>query len=127
MQNYLNIARKAAGNSQETFQIGSCFVKSGRVLSTGFNSLNKSNALVRKYFHYPTLHAEIAALSKLDPDMIRDGTLYVYRLRKTGKAGLSKPCHRCQIALRELGIKRIVYSTDEAPYYDTMSPWEVAA
>lgn len=127
MQNYLNIARKAAEKSQEMFQIGSCFVKSGRVFSTGFNSLNKSNALVREFFNYPTQHAEISALSKLDPASIKGGTMYVYRLRKSGKAGLSKPCPRCLVALRALGIKRIVFSTDEEPGYAVMSPWEKAA
>jgi deoxycytidylate deaminase len=52
------------------------------------------------------LHAEIAALVRCQH---APHTLYVGRLLKNGDAGMSRPCEVCQLAIREAGIRYIVY------------------
>lgn len=121
---YLRIAQKMAFLSQEEHKLGACAVKSGRVLGQGFNQLNKHNKIVKKFFNYPTLHAEIASICRLHADDIRDSVIYVYRERKSGSPGLAKPCARCILALIAFGVKRVVYSTDTFPFYES---WKVAA
>lgn len=117
---YLNIAKKQALNSNENFRLGACCVKSGRILGAGFNQLGKMNKLVRQYFGHPTLHAEISALLYMNPLDIKGSIIYVYRIGKLGEPRLAKPCHRCTIALRAFGVKKVIYSTTDHPYFDVL-------
>lgn len=58
------------------------------------------------------VHAEIAALRSCGNTPVKGGTLYVARVGGTGEARMSKPCPRCQKALREAGIKKVVYTIE---------------
>jgi len=40
-------------------------------------------------------------------------TIYIVRLRKEGMFGSSGPCIDCLEAIKEVGIKKMVYSEDE--------------
>lgn len=43
----------------------------------------------------------------------RGATVYVARLGGHGQA-LSRPCEACEASLREAGVKRIVYTTNDS-------------
>lgn len=119
----LRLAKKEAMKSEEVHWLGAVVIKNGRVLGRGHNQLGKSNHLTHKFFQFPTLHAEIAALCRLDPDEVRGAVLYIYRHKRTGCPGLAKPCERCAKVLAKYGIRKVIYSTDEAPYYREWKPF----
>lgn len=108
-------AIKEAKRSSEHYKIG-CVItdKKGRILSHGFNQ-RKSHPFQAHYAnkHNPEkifLHAEIAALIK-----VRDGephTIYVGRIMKNGSWGIARPCPICAAAIKDAGIKNVVF-TDE--------------
>lgn len=117
--NMLSLAKKMALQSEGEYRLGSVLVKSGRVLAKGVNKYNAINALAWKFFGYQTIHAEIDAMNKVwDKRNIRGSVLYVFRTRKNGDPGNSRPCVRCQNALKTLGVHKIVYSIPDYPYFN---------
>lgn len=116
----LQIANVMAWKSNEPYLLGAVLMNSGKLISKGYNRYNGTNAIVRKYFNHHTIHAEADALFRAPSSLIRGGTIYVYRTRRDGTPGVSKPCPRCQIMLRELGIKKAIYSIEIAPYFEEM-------
>lgn len=85
--------------------------KNGRIIAKGVNQA-KTHPMQAKYAkrsggHRMYLHAEIAALVKCRE---QPHTLYVARHRRDGNVGIAKPCEVCMEAIREAGVKRIVYT-----------------
>ena len=115
---FLSLAKKTAYLSTGEYRLGSVIAKNGRMMAKGFNKYNHMNALAREFFRYSTVHAEIDALFRMDRNQIPGSTIYVFRVRKDGSPGSSLPCYRCLNAMRSLGVRRIVYSTTEYPYYN---------
>ncbi len=85
----------------------------GRVISSGFNKrkthprqafLSNKMGLDKQY-----LHAEIAALVSCRHI---PHTIYIGRLKRNGDAGLATPCPICELAIKEAGIKRVIYTTN---------------
>lgn len=121
---FFNIAKETARLSDfHGTNVGAAVVEGNRVISTGFNS-SKTRPLQEQYNRYrnfkdirdsiPRAHAEINALSpligkELDWDRI---SIYIYREKKTGERGCSRPCPACLRLIKDLGIKNI-YFIDE--------------
>lgn len=116
----LQIAREMAWKSNEPYLLGSMLMNSGKVISKGFNRYNGTNAIVRKFFNHHTIHAEADALFRAPSNLIRGGTIYVYRTRRDNTPGSAKPCLRCQMMLKEMGIRKAVYSIEMYPYFEEM-------
>lgn len=107
------IASKEAVKSAHTqHKVGAVIAKSGRILSTGFNSLRPSSKL-----RTPTLHAEAAAVLKLlNQRRLSDlagAEIYVTRFTKGGRVGLARPCPNCYQLIRACGISQIHYTTND--------------
>jgi deoxycytidylate deaminase len=84
-------------------------VKGGKVLEWSVNTI--SNRRIG--------HAEQMILYKFrKPQELKKCTLFVIRVSKT-QISDSKPCHHCLQKIREVGIKKIIYSTDTG--YDTIT------
>lgn len=115
---FLSLAKKMASLSTGEYKLGSVLSKNGRMMSKGFNKYDHMNSLAREFFKYSTVHAEIDALFKIERTMIPGCIMYVFRIRKDGSPGSSKPCLRCLNALKSLGVKRVVYSITEFPYFN---------
>ena len=67
----------------------------------------------------PKLHAEINctnSIRHLDINFSKV-KLYIYRIRKDQSFGLSRPCHSCMAAIKDLGIKDIYYTTNNGYAY----------
>lgn len=60
----------------------------------------------------PKLHAEIHALIKSKNYDLTNATIYVGRYLMNGTLGNCKPCSSCASALRDSGIRRVVYTTE---------------
>lgn len=59
-----------------------------------------------------SVHAEVAALRAWGGTNLRNATLYVARIGRDGTPMMSKPCANCQQALRDAGVKKVVYTID---------------
>lgn len=106
-------AMRIAENSDYSIRIG-CVVtnKRGRIISQGFNQLKshpkqaryaKLHGKCEKIF----LHAEISALVRCREE---PHTIYVGRIMKNGLPGMCKPCPICEAAIREAGVKYMIYT-----------------
>lgn len=128
---YFDMARKVAESSDfKNFKLGCVIVHKNKVISTGYNS-KKTSPVQKKYNKYRhfnhsdkpvnhSLHAEISALINI-PKCVdvnldyRQVSVYIYRI-STGKRlnqGLSRPCEGCLRALRDKGVRTILYTTDD--------------
>lgn len=85
-------ARKAGNATWRNPIVGSCLVKDGKVLATGFHQ------------HYGGFHAERDTISKLTPEQLSNSTIYV-TLEPCCHYGKQPPCTQLII---DSGIKRVV-------------------
>lgn len=85
-------------------------VKSGRVVSKGYNRVGYHNVNQLGKTNQ-SIHAEEDAIRKLYryPHLLQGATLYVFRASKTGRLLMSKPCEHCLNLIKLVGIKRILY------------------
>lgn len=87
----------------------------GKLISIGTNSYEKTHPLQAKYArmtgnpHRIYLHAEIDALTTLK--RIQPRTLIVARVNRFGPCN-AMPCDICSRAAVDLGINKVVYTTD---------------
>lgn len=135
------LARGVAESSDfESFHVGCVLTyKTHIVLSTASNS-EKTHPMQKRYnrryrnFHKSSnpiqdkAHAEMLALSlvpytislKLDWSNVR---AYVFRIcpgKRLGM-GLARPCPSCMSALRDRGIRKVYYTTDDGYAYEEIS------
>ena len=81
----------------------------GGVLAGGANSL-KTHPKAATYGNH--LHAELAMIFAACNDELWGTTVLVTRVKKSGALGTSKPCEVCWAALKEAGVKDVVYYED---------------
>lgn len=125
IMNHFFIKAKHASEFSDFYKqhIGCVVVYKKHIISVGFNS-NKTHPIQKLYnkerFLEDTtphsLHAEITALLFLkDNKDIKwsDVEIYTYRENKHGELRLSRPCKSCMALIRELGIKKIHYTTND--------------
>ncbi len=100
-------------------KIGAVVVNKHRVISSGRNSYVRRHPIQTIYdkerFDGPSrgcLHAEIDALIPLlhKVDLSR-ASMYIYRECKNGSLGLCRPCAACMKIIKDVGIKKIYYTT----------------
>lgn len=90
----------------------------GRILGEGQNLYQKSHPLQAKYARLSGnpdktfLHAEVASLIRAAKTG-KPCTIYVVRIGKRGNVMYSEPCPSCVLAIKEAGIKVVVFSTGE--------------
>ena len=99
--------------------IGAVIVKKNRIISVGCN-LQKTHPIQAKYDIHREycddhlkhrIHAEVSAIiSAKDEDDLDGATMYIYRKNKYGKLDMCRPCNACYAMMKEVGIKRMVYS-----------------
>lgn len=104
-------------------RIGACAVYKGSIVATAQNS-NKTSPLQARYNIYrfnadtpDKCHAEMSLIQKIRwkfGDSIEWSRvhIYLYREYKNGSLAPSRPCTSCMAMLKEIGIKRIYYTTE---------------
>jgi len=119
---FLERAKKIARRSTSRFRVGAVLVRGSNIIGIGHNIQRKSHPTMYLYAR-PELktfigsHAEFIACRGLRPYDIGDkSTLYVYRVRRDGSPGCSRPCSACLSILRDKGIKKICFSLDDHGY-----------
>jgi pyrimidine deaminase RibD-like protein len=110
---FIEIATNLAITRAEGVQRhGAVVVKGGRILGKG------ANCYVRG------MHAEECALGEGTwINQLKGATLYVVRLRKQQKYGLSRPCPECMKLIRQYGIRQIIYSTNDVNNPIVLEKW----
>lgn len=118
----LNRTVNYANRSQCPQRHAAMVLKGGRVLSIGNNKYHNDPKM------YPvemfdddmnsiSVHAEIDAMRNMKPKMLRGATIYVARITPGGNIGNSRPCPRCEKALNDAGVRKVIY-TDNADLSD---------
>lgn len=92
-------------------QHGAIIVKSGRVISVGWNVLKNdpNNVSAEHLERYCSVHAEAMAIARAS--VPAGATIYIAR-NKSGRERFSKPCRGCERAIIEARISRVVYTVD---------------
>jgi tRNA(Arg) A34 adenosine deaminase TadA len=109
----LTLACKLAEASELPQKHGAVIVKSGRVLTVGVNRWRNKNLTHTEPEYNPNLtyHAEIDALNRFQD--VTGATIYIARVGKNNEPRFSRPCSRCLIALKDAGVKKIIYTTND--------------
>lgn len=93
-------------------QHGAIIIKGGSVLSVGVNCNKNDPTFIGEATKNWSVHAEIAALRVLKDTNLKNATIYIARINKRGKPMMSKPCPKCEKAIKNAGITKIVYTID---------------
>lgn len=91
--------------------MGCVIVKSGRIVSSGYNSVGCHNSSSYRKCNN-SIHAEQAAIGKLvgNPDLLFGAYLYISRISRRGNLLLARPCPFCMRLIKAVGIKKVFYS-----------------
>lgn len=121
---------KAASELSDSPQhhLGAILAYGNKTISVGWNSM-KTNPLQKELNkernfddteskNNGAIHAELACLLSVQYMDINwaKAALYIYREHKNGKPALARPCAACMKAIRDRGIKKVYYTTDELPF-----------
>jgi deoxycytidylate deaminase len=110
------IAVKQANKSLFKQRLGATITKGKRILGVGHNEVNRNTKHWAQYWE-GSIHAEEAALLQAVKQHgvleLRNSTLHVVRLSKSGHLAMAKPCHHCQELLLRFQIKKVLYSTKD--------------
>ena len=94
-----------------------------KILAIGVNDYNRSHPLAVKYKkkevwndYSPSIHSELSAILKLGLEDCSDLTFFNIRVDKFGNICNSKPCSGCSELLKQIGFKKLYYSTNNLNY-----------
>lgn len=119
---YLNCAKAISKQSNHRHKIGCVVVNGHKIVSSGYNSDTKTLPIQARidseHFNCECsgkVHAETEALIYFIRHHINlnGATLYTYREKKDGSYGCARPCPRCMQLIRLVGIRRLVYTTND--------------
>lgn len=120
-KHFLTLAINEALKADHQFRIGSVLVNGSRIVSKGFNKPHKTHKLA--YWNHfkesrecATTHAEIDTLINVSKKVSEKCILYVVRLDALGNLALSKPCDMCMEVIKQMKIKKIIYSIEKNHY-----------
>jgi deoxycytidylate deaminase len=116
MNGFMKLARNISLYSTFKYRVGAVIVKKN-IISVGFNQ-QKSHPIYSIGIN-TTVHAEMGALIHAQFDNLSDSVIYVYREDRQGFPAIARPCEKCLQALKEKGVKKMVYSISEYPFYRT--------
>ena len=109
----------------DRYHIGCVAVLKNKIIAAASNKL-KTHTIQAEYDKYRqfnclsdpknihSLHAEIACLTSIKKDVPFDKVeLYIYRKMTKKPFGLARPCPACMAMIKNLGIKKIYYTTND--------------
>lgn len=100
---YINLGLKIARQNLDIYphSVGAVIVKGGRIIGFGNNRYQNG------------MHAETSAIMKNRRTDLRGAILYVSRALRAKPCGISKPCPECQKVIKQYGISKVYYTTDD--------------
>lgn len=112
-QRWLAVAGRIAMESKERTKHGCVIVKSGAVQSKGTNTYRNQPGIIEE-IEALSVHAEINAIKRGSD--LRGAVAYIARVNNHGEKRQSRPCPDCLKALKDAGVKRIVYTVSGEEY-----------
>jgi tRNA(Arg) A34 adenosine deaminase TadA len=113
---WFKLAKNTSKYSEHRIKVGAVLLRKDKPISVGFN---KTKAPNKKFItRFDTTHAEVCALATSGKDYLDKTTMYIYREDKKGNIKMSRPCEYCLAELKKFGVKKIYYTTNEAPYWN---------
>lgn len=119
---YFNIAKSVSELSDHKYKLGAIVIYKHRIISSGYNSSTNTDALQAKLDKNKykcdcvgKLHAESAALIYFIKRHISlsGAEIYVYRRKADGTIGMARPCSSCMELIKQCGIRKVHYTTDD--------------
>lgn len=121
-RSFFNAAKSISELSDHRHKLGCIVVLGHRIIGSGRNSKTKCHKVQammdKEMFGCESLgpvHAELDALLPLIKkrvDLSRSA-IYIYREHKDGTPALAHPCSRCMKLIKECGIKKIHFTTND--------------
>ena len=113
----IRLASKQASESKfSRARVGAVIAKGNRVLAVGHNRIGHSKYLRNRRFS-ESIHAEQDAILQLlkarRGDELVGATIYVSRINNSEKPMLSRPCAMCHSLIQAVGIRQVVFTTNE--------------
>ena len=110
---FLNYAKYASAKSTMKQKVGAALARGSRLTKTACNTPGKPR-LIGAW----SRHAEVRATLNVNAE---NATVFVYREHALNKNPLlARPCSTCVEWLKFVGVKEVVYSTAEYPYFEVM-------
>ncbi|MGW1729268.1 deaminase [Streptomyces sp. NPDC002306] len=103
----IDLALRQALRSECRHRVGAVLTIGSRVLAASPNRRRNNPAVT---FTHATFHAEEATLRRAP--RTNGGHLFVARVDASGLPRMAKPCLRCQYAILQAGITRVIYTVD---------------
>jgi deoxycytidylate deaminase len=119
---FMEIARAISELSNyDKYRLGACVILKKQIIAKGFNKA-KTHPVQKHYNamrfdvsdksrHY--IHAETAALNQVKHLDLTGAELFVYHTGVNGEQKMARPCAACMKYAKQLGIKKIHYSTPD--------------
>ena len=112
---YIELAKRVSFQSDYTHRHGAVLVKGASVVNVSCNK-NKFSSFAKRFKkknkHFATVHAELGSVLNVERRNTEGATIYVVRTNSNDELRLSKPCDMCEEAMRWVGIKKVIYSTN---------------
>lgn len=80
-------------------------------ISIATNDLEKTHPIMSKENPNKRSHAEIRCLRNAPLEKIKGSTIHVYRF-SDGAFKMAKPCTTCMNYIQEMGVKKVIYTTN---------------
>lgn len=110
--NIKKIRSIALKSKHPTHMVGAIAMRKGTPISSGTNS-DKTHPKMIRYGQYVSCHAEWQAIIGVKNKKLFNGSVFItYSERKDGTMRNARPCELCLPILIELGVDKIIYSTD---------------
>ncbi len=113
----ISLAIEESKKSDHRHHVGCVIFDKKNIIFVGYNTSQKSlKSFNSKYQRWPfSVHAEVDAIIKAKTNL-KNTSLLVIRVNRTGQFLLSKPCSNCMGYINYVGIKHVFYSIDSFPY-----------
>lgn len=125
-ERYIELSKALAPKQFEHKTFHTTFiVRKGKIQKIGVNSLKTHpRNLQYKYIGKEGkdirsmigVHSELNAIIKYGREDCSDCTFVNVRINKNGEVAIAAPCRGCQSVLRQVGFRKVYYSTDAGAF-----------
>ena len=119
MTGYFKLARNVSKLSDHKVKVGAVIVNKKPVSACSNKAKTHPTYANPDKGRIGSLHAEIRCLINCEREDLTGAIIYVYREVKGGRPALARPCSACLGYLKEAGVKKMIYTINEYPYYQT--------
>ena len=112
---YFRLARNVSKYSNHRVKVGAV-VCNKRPIGIACNVI-KTHPIYTNNSIRNSIHAEIRAVINGGKFDLNGGTIFIYRETKKGMPAYARPCENCLTFLKECGIRKVYYTTNELPFF----------